>query len=146
MTKQRPHQRTDYVCFSTITTRWNDNDPYAHVNNVVYYEWFDTAINEYLIKQGVLDVAAGEVVGLVVKTGCSYFAPVSFPDVVHAGIRVARLGNSSVGYQVGIFRNDDEEAAAQGEFVHVYVNRKSRKPVPLPTPLREALTPLQIGN
>ena len=146
MTKQRPHDRSDYACFTTITTRWNDNDPYAHVNNVVYYEWFDTAINEYLIKKGVLDVENGEMVGLVVKTGCNYFVPVSFPDVIHAGIRVAKLGNSSVGYQVGIFRNDDEEAAAQGEFVHVYVNRKSRQPVSLPTPLREALKPLQIGK
>lgn len=142
MAKARQHTRNEYRYFTSITTRWNDNDPYGHVNNAVYYEWFDTAINAYLIKQGVLDIKYSEVVGLVVRTSCDYFAPVAFPDQVNVGIRVARLGNSSVRYGVGIFRNDDEQAAAQGDFVHVYVNSQDRRPVELSIDLRACLAPL----
>jgi acyl-CoA thioester hydrolase len=116
-----------------------DNDVYGHVNNVVYYSYFDTVVNGYLISSGALDIEKSEVIGLVVETQCRYFEPITFPDAVHAGLRVARLGNSSVRYEVGIFRNDEETAAAQGHFVHVYVDRESRRPTELPTEMREAL-------
>ncbi|GGB72483.1 acyl-CoA thioesterase [Blastomonas aquatica] len=135
---QRP-LRADYRAFTTITTRWSDNDIYGHVNNSVYYFWFDTAVNEYLIKAGALDIHAGETIGLVVETGCAYFAPTAFPDTIHAGIRVDHIGTSSVRYGVGLFRNDDDEAAAAGHFTHVYVGRDSRRPVALPEALRTAL-------
>lgn len=128
-----------------IVTRWMDNDVYGHVNNVVYYSYFDTVVNTYLIHRGVLDIHSGSVIGLVVETGCRYFAPLSFPDVVVAGLRVARIGNSSVRYQVGLFRNDDLEPAAQGHFTHVYVDRDSRRPVALPAPFRAALEPLLVS-
>lgn len=135
---QRP-LRAAYRAFTTITTRWSDNDIYGHVNNSVYYFWFDTAVNEYLIKAGALDIHAGETIGLVVETGCAYFAPTAFPDTIHAGIRVDHIGTSSVRYGVGLFRNDDDEAAAAGHFTHVYVGRESRRPVALPEALRTAL-------
>jgi acyl-CoA thioester hydrolase len=140
--KPTPDTRARYPHFLAITTRWNDNDPYQHVNNVVYYEWFDTVVNQYLLAHGVLDIAASPVVGLVVETKCNYFSPMSFPDLVHAGLRVAKLGGSSVRYEIGLFRNHEAVAAAQGHFVHVYVDRASSKPVPLPEPLRAALAPL----
>jgi acyl-CoA thioester hydrolase len=116
-----------------------DNDAYRHVNNVVYYSYFDTVVNQYLIEAGVLDIEASTVVGLVVETQCNYFTPITFPDAVDAGLRVARLGGSSVRYEVGLFRNDAPEASAQGHFVHVYVDRGSNRPVPLPAGLRAAL-------
>ena len=116
-----------------------DNDVYAHVNNVIYYSFFDTAVNQYLIEQGVLEIESSTVIGLVVETKCSYFSPVTFPDVVHAGLNVEKLGTSSVRYGIGLFRNDDEAAAAQGYFVHVYVDRKSREAVPVPPDMRAAL-------
>ena len=119
-----------------------DNDAYRHVNNVVYYSWFDTVVNEYLIRRGLLDVETSPVIGLVVETHCQYFSPVSFPDTVHAGMRVASLGNSSVRYEIGLFRNDDALAAAQGHFVHVYVDRASNRPVPVPSDVRQALEQL----
>jgi acyl-CoA thioester hydrolase len=119
-----------------------DNDVYGHVNNVTYYSYFDTIVNGYLIEQGALDIAASEVIGLVVETTCNYFKPVTFPDRVTGALRVARVGKSSVRYEVGIFRNDEQSAAAQGHFVHVYVNRASNRPAPLPEALRKALTPL----
>jgi acyl-CoA thioester hydrolase len=109
-----------------------DNDAYGHVNNVIYYSWFDTAVNAYLIEQGVLDVEHGETIGLVIETHCNYFAPLAFPQTVEAGIRVARLGNSSVQYEVGLFAQSEPLTAAKGHFVHVYVGRQSRRPVPLP--------------
>lgn len=120
-----------------------DNDAYGHVNNVVYYSYFDTAVNEYLIGQGALDIGKSEVIGLVVETQCRYFSPVAFPDTIHVGVRVAHMGNSSVRYELGIFRNDDDVAAAQGHFVHVYVDRASNRPTPLPQALRNALEPLR---
>jgi acyl-CoA thioester hydrolase len=138
-----PRPRADYRHFLPIQTRWMDNDAYRHVNNVVYYSWFDTVVNAYLIGRGALDPDTSSVIGLVVETRCQYFSPVSFPDMVHAGVAVAKLGRSSVRYEVGIFRNDEPQAAAQGHFVHVYVDRASNRPVPLPEALRSALAPLQ---
>lgn len=140
--KPQPDTRAAYRHFQEITTRWADNDVYGHVNNVVYYSYFDTVVNRYLIEQGVLDPAAGDTIGLVIETQCNYFGSLSFPDTVVAGLRVARLGNTSVRYEVGLFRNHETVAAAQGHFVHVYVDRQSRRPVPLPGPLRRALMPL----
>jgi acyl-CoA thioester hydrolase len=142
--KPQADPRSAYVHFQPISTRWMDNDVYGHVNNVVYYSYFDTVVNAYLIREGALDVAAGATIGLVIETQCNYFSPLSFPDTVVAGLRVARLGKTSVRYEVGLFRNDDEVAAAQGHFVHVYVDRQTRRPVPLPSALRLALQPLVI--
>lgn len=140
----RAETREAYRHFLSITTRWMDNDVYGHVNNVVYYSYFDTVVNRYLIEQGVLDPQMGNPIGLVVETQCNYFASLTFPDTVVAGLRVARLGNTSVRYEIGLFRNDETEAAAQGHFVHVYVDRDSRRPVPLPGALRTALQALRV--
>lgn len=140
--KPQAQTRDCYRHFLPITTRWMDNDVYGHVNNVVYYSYFDTVVNRYLIERGVLDIEAGDTIGLVIETQCNYFASLSFPDTVIAGLRVARLGNSSVRYEVGLFREGDDSAAAQGHFVHVYVDRQTRRPVALPEPLRKALEPL----
>lgn len=143
MSERAPAEtRAAYKSFREITTRWMDNDVYGHVNNVVYYSYFDTAVNQYLLEAGALHIAESPVIGLVVETGCRYLSPMAFPDRVTAGIRVARLGTSSVRYEVGLFRNADEQASAQGHFVHVYVERASSRPVPLPEALRQALTPL----
>lgn len=139
-----PSRRGDYRAFRTITTRWMDNDIYGHMNNVVHYSLFDSAVNGWLIEQGVLDIHDGDQIGLVVETGCRYFSEMAFPDVVTAGIRVSRLGSSSVRYEVGLFRNDEETAAAEGFFVHVYVGRKSRRSQPLNAPLRAALEGVAI--
>jgi acyl-CoA thioester hydrolase len=139
MSRATPQPRGAYPHFRRITTRWMDNDAYRHVNNVVYYSFFDTVVNQYLIEAGVLDIEASTVIGLVVETQCNYFSPITFPDAVDAGLRVAKLGGSSVRYEVGLFRNDAPEASAQGHFVHVYVDRASNRPVPLPAGLRAAL-------
>ena len=128
--------RDDYRYLTTIDTRWMDNDAYGHVNNVVYYSFFDTAVNRWLIERGVLDIAQSAAVGLVVETQCRYFAPLTFPDRVTAGLRIAHLGRSSVRYELGLFRNDDVHAAAAGHFVHVYVDRESRRSVPIPETVR----------
>jgi acyl-CoA thioester hydrolase len=138
-TRNPPAKRGDYAVFRQITTRWMDNDVYGHMNNVVHYSLFDTAVNGWLVGEGVLDIQASDQIGLVVETGCRYHAEIVFPDVVHAGIRVARLGGSSVRYEVGLFRNDEESAAAEGFFVHVYVDRQTRRPKPLNERLRAAL-------
>jgi acyl-CoA thioester hydrolase len=119
-----------------------DNDVYGHVNNVVYYSWFDTAVNAHLIEQGALDIHHGEVIGLVIETQCNYFAPLAFPDNVHAGLRVAHMGRSSVRYEVGLFAENGELAAAAGHFVHVYVDKTTRRPVPLPDKLKAVLETL----
>jgi acyl-CoA thioester hydrolase len=132
MSQQDPAKRADYPHFLSINTRWSDNDVYGHVNNVVYYSYFDTVVNEYLMRRGALDPAAGQVIGLVVETHCSYFASLAFPERVDAGLRVARLRNTSVRYEVAIFSGDSNQAAAQGYFVHVYVDRATRRPVALP--------------
>jgi acyl-CoA thioester hydrolase len=140
--RETPLRRGDYRHFHAIATRWMDNDAYGHVNNVVYYSYFDTVVNEYLIRAGVLDIEASPVIGLVVETQCRYFSELAFPQTVHAGLRVARLGTSSVRYEIGIFADDEQTACAQGHFVHVYVDRKTRRPTPLPEPLRAALEKL----
>ncbi len=134
--------RAAYRVFRPITTRWMDNDVYGHVNNVVYYSWFDTAVNAYLIEQGALDIHAGTTIGLVVETQCNYFAPLAFPQTIDAGIRVARLGSSSVRYEVGLFAQGQDLCAARGHFVHVYVDRTTRRPVALPLPLKNTLETL----
>ena len=126
-----------------MTTRWRDNDVYGHVNNVIYYAFFDTVVNQYLIEQGVLDPLNGAVIGLVVETRCHYFSPISFPDRVVAALRVEHIGNSSVRYEIGLFRNDEAVAAAQGRFVHVYVDRTTRRPAPLEDRMRAMLEPLR---
>ena len=138
----RPLPRSAWRVFRPITTRWMDNDVYGHVNNVVYYSWFDTAVNAWLIERGVLDIHAGATIGLVIETHCNYFAPLAFPQTIEAGLRVARLGTSSVRYEVGLYAQGSEFAAAQGHFVHVYVDRATRRPTPLPAPLRAALETL----
>jgi acyl-CoA thioester hydrolase len=134
--------RNSYVHFTRISTRWMDNDVYGHINNVVYYSFFDTAVNEHLIVSGCLDVANSPVIGLVVETSCRYFKPISFPAAVYAGLRVAKLGTSSVRYEIGLFLNSDETAAAEGYFVHVYVDRGTNKPVSVPDKFRLALSAL----
>ncbi len=131
--------RSDYPHFRLIPTRWMDNDVYGHVNNVVYYSWFDTVVNRYLIDEGALDIPSSPVIGFVVATSCGYFSSIAFPDDVHAGLRVAQIGTSSVRYEIGLFRNSDPHPAAAGEFTHVYVDRGSKRPIALPQPLREAL-------
>ena len=146
MTAKQPDTRTCYVHFSRITTRWNDNDVYGHVNNVVYYSYFDTVVNKFLIDGRSLDLQQSSIVGLVVETHCQYFRPIPFPDTVDAGIRVAKLGTSSVRYEIGLFRNDDQSAAARGHFVHVYVNRVTNKPVPIPDGTRVLLSTLVRGT
>ena len=135
--------RDDYRYLTTIDTRWMDNDAYGHVNNVVYYSFFDTAVNRWLIERGVLDIAQSAAVGLVVETQCRYFAPLTFPDRVTAGLRIAHLGRSSVRYEIGLFRNDDVHAAAAGHFVHVYVDRATRQSVPISETVRTAMQELR---
>ena len=143
MNRAQPEARTAYRHFTDIATRWMDNDAYGHVNNVVYYSFFDTVVNRYLIDSGVLDVARGTVIGLVVETHCNYFSPLAFPQRVDAGLRVAQVGTSSVRYEIGLFGAESPLTAARGHFVHVYVDRISRKPTPLPAPLTLALQGLQ---
>ncbi|WP_309682955.1 thioesterase family protein [Polaromonas sp.] len=128
--------RSAYKAFRPIATRWSDNDVYGHVNNVVYYSWFDTAVNGLLIERGAIDIHAGETIGLVVETQCNYFAPLAFPEAVVAGIRVAQVGASSVRYELGLFPADERQpCAARGHFVHVYVDRATRRPIALPPQL-----------
>lgn len=141
-----PGRRGDYAVFHPITTRWHDNDVYGHVNNVIYYAWFDTAVNAWAIREGLLDLAASPVVAIVAETGCRYYRPVAFPERVSVGIRVSRLGRSSVTYALGVFREEDETAAAEGHFVHVYVERATMRPVEMPTRVRAALAALQRGE
>jgi acyl-CoA thioester hydrolase len=142
--KAEANRRSDYRHFHPITTRWTDNDAYAHVNNVVYYSWFDTAANQFLSANGALDIEHSPVIGLVIETQSNYFAAVFFPDRISAGVRVAKLGNSSVRDEVGIFRGDEDTASAQGHFVHVYVDRATRKPSAIPDKMRNFLQPILI--
>ena len=144
MNKPARPTRADYKVFYPITTRWMDNDIYGHVNNVTYYSYFDTAVNRYLIEAGVLDIHAGEVIGLVIETHCNYFSPLAFPRNAEAGIRVAHLGKSSVRYEIGLFEQGEAESAACGHFVHVYVDRVSRRPTVLPEAFVQALQALQV--
>jgi acyl-CoA thioester hydrolase len=135
--------RAAYRLFRTIGSRWMDNDAYGHINNVVYYSFFDTAVNAYLIEAGALDVERGAVIGLVIETHCNYFSPLSFPQTIEAGLRVAHVGRSSVRYELGLFAAGETLSAAAGHFVHVYVDRHSRRPAALPPALLRALAPLQ---
>ena len=144
MGRVEPESRQRYAHFVSITTRWMDNDVYRHINNVHYYSFFDTAVNEYMMRRGVLDLGECPVIGLVVETGCQYFSPIAFPDTVHCGLRVAHLGTSSVRFEIGIFRNDDARAAAQGHFVHVTCDRATHRPVPMPAGMRAALEELIV--
>jgi len=139
VTRPAPCGRDAYRHFTTITTRWGDNDAYGHVNNTIYYAWFDCAVNAWLVGQGLLDIGAGDPIGLVVETGCRYFAPLSFPGEIEVGIAVDRIGNSSVTYRLGVFAQGVEMPAAEGHFIHVYVGRVDRRPVPLPSEWRTAL-------
>ena len=131
--------RGDYKRFRDLPTRWADNDIYGHVNNAAYYGFFDTAVNCFLIEEAGLDIHEGGVIGLVVETGCNYFAALAYPELVQSGIRVARIGNSSVRYEIGLFKQGEDAPAAQGHFVHVYVDRDTRRPVALPDAMRQAL-------
>ena len=141
--KQQPPGRERFRVFEQIQTRWHDNDVYQHVNNVIYYAFFDTAVNKVLVDRGVLDVASSPVVGLVIETQCKYFAPIAFPDLISVGICTTHVGNSSVRYEIGIFRNDELQASALGHFVHVYVDRATNRPVPIPDNVRKVLTDLK---
>ena len=145
MDRPPPGSRVDYPYFSVIASRWMDNDIYGHVNNVVYYSYFDTVINRYLIEIGGLDPHGDPVVGLAVETGCRFHRSLSFPDTIHAGLRVVHLGRSSVRYEVGIFRNEEPEACADGHFVHVFVDRASQRPVAIPPAMRAAFERLRMG-
>ena len=143
--KTRP-VRDDYGYFLDVPTRWMDNDLYGHVNNVVYYSYIDTVVNRYLMQQGKLDIHNGNVVGVVVDSQCSYYAAVAYPDMLSGGMRVAKLGRSSVVYEVGIFREAEPEAVAAGRFVHVFVDRKAMTPVDMPPSIRSALQRLLVGT
>ena len=138
----RDTPRSAFPHFLALPTRWMDNDSYGHVNNVNYYSFFDTAVNRYLIDRGVLDIHGDDIVGFVVETSCAYFSSISFPDTIHVGVRVARLGNSSVRYELALYRNDEPLPSAAGHFVHVYVDRRSNRSVPIPHGVRTVLQTL----
>lgn len=142
MSRPPPGNRTDYRVFRALQTRWMDNDIYGHMNNVVHYSLFDTAVNGWMIDAGVLDLQSSTTVGLVVETGCRYAEALAFPDRVTAGLRVAALGRSSVRFEIGLFRNDAQTAAAEGFFVHVHVDRKSHRPVAIDARHRAAFREL----
>jgi acyl-CoA thioester hydrolase len=144
MAEMTGETRERYPHFLAIPTRWIDNDIYGHVNNVRYYEFFDTVINRYLIEAGGLDIHNGDVIGIAVETTCSFHRSLTFPDVVNAGLRVGKLGTSSVRYEIGLFRGDDAECAATGHFVHVFVTRATQRPTPIPERIRAALEKLQL--
>jgi len=139
MTRPTPNTLHSYPHHLTIPTRWTDNDVYGHVNNSVYYFYFDTVVNKWLVDNGLLEIGKSDVIGLVVGTSCDYFSPVSFPDAVTAGLRAAKIGSSSVTYEIGLFRNDETTASAQGSFVHVYVDEKNRRPFPISDKMKEKL-------
>ena len=137
--------RADYRHFLPIQSRWNDMDRYGHVNNMVYYGYMDTVVTDFIIRKGGLDTAVSPVVGLVIESQCRYHRPISFPDMIEAGLRVGKLGNSSVRYEVGIFTQGEEAIAAHGHFIHVYVTRADNRPTPIPAGIRKALEPLVVG-
>ena len=136
--------RASYRFFYSLTTRWADNDVYGHVNNVIYYSYFDSVANRYLIEEGGLNIGTGEVVGYVVSSGCEYHSPITYPEEIDAGLRVDKLGNSSVRYGIAIFRKGESSAVAHGHFVHVFVNRDEQKSAPIPDNLRSALEKIKI--
>lgn len=139
-----PPFRAAYPAFLAIPTRWMDNDTYGHVNNVTYYSYFDTVVNEHLVRAANLDIRNGDAIGIVVETACRFHKPLSFPEIIDAGMRVARIGHSSVTYEIGLFRAEDDDAAATGRFVHVWVDRDRRRPIGVPAAVRDALAPLQV--
>ena len=143
-TRQAADHRSDYFFFAPITTRWMDNDVYGHVNNVTYYSYFDTLANTYLIEEGGLDIHHGDIVGFVVNSGCSYFAPIAYPEKIEGALRINKMGNSSVEYGIAIFKEGSSTAVAQGHFVHVFVDKESNTPCSIPTQLREALQKIQL--
>ncbi len=136
--------RADFPHFVSVSTRWTDNDVYGHVNNALYYGFFDTAINQYLIAQGKLDIIRGGVIGFAAESHCQYLQPIAFPEEIDVGLRVGKLGNSSVRYELAIFKHGEMLAAATGHFVHVFVDRETQRPVPMPEPIRTALELLRI--
>ncbi len=138
-----PAFRDGYRGFLAIPTRWMDNDTYGHVNNVTYYSYFDTVVNEHLVREGGLDIRQGPQIGIVVETACRFHKPLSFPETIDAGMRVPHIGRSSVVYEIGLFRQGDDDAAATGRFVHVWVDREHRRPVAVPEPIRAALDRLR---
>jgi len=140
--QHRTERRVDYVHYLAIPTRWMDNDIYGHVNNVIYYSYFDTVINEYLIRAGGLDIHAGSIVGYAVESTCRFHRALSFPETINAGLRVGHLGNTSVRYEIGLFRQGEDKAAATGHFVHVFVDRSTEKPAAIPAGIRACLTGL----
>ena len=143
MNRPQPPGRSEFRHWRSLTTRWSDNDAYGHVNNTIYYEWFDSAVNAWMVDQGMLDIAAGDPIALVVETSCSYFASLAFPENVDVGLAVSRLGSSSIRYRIGVFAEGSDTAAAAGEFVHVVVDRETRRSVKIPADGRaklEALT------
>jgi len=144
MSESKIESRENYFAFKPITTRWMDNDAYGHVNNVTYYSYFDTAANCYLIEEGGLDIENGSVIGFVVNSGCNYNSPIAYPEKIEAGLRVDRLGNSSVTYGLAIFKEGESQAAAQGHFVHVFVDRETNKPVAIPDKMRAALEAILV--
>jgi len=136
---ETPATRSAFKAWRTLTTRWSDNDAYGHVNNAVFYQWFDSAVNAWLIEQGMLDIIRGDPIALVVETRCRYFAPLAYPQDVEVGLAVAKLGRSSIHYRIGVFGAGEERVAAQGEFVHVVVDRMGRRPIEIPDAWREKL-------
>ena len=144
MTKRpKSDKRGTYAYFQTMTTRWMDNDSYRHMNNTTYYSFFDTIVNQYLIENGVLDIEKSPVIGLVAETTCRYFKSIGFPSKINVGLRVGHLGNSSIRYEIGLFKDDEDEASAQGHFVHVYVDRESGRPTAIPDKMKSVVAPLR---
>jgi len=146
MHAEQPQQRQAYKSVVTIPTRWLDNDIYGHVNNINYYSFFDTAIAHYLMREGSFDPWTSEIIGFCVESGCRFRKAIRFPDMVTAGLRVTRIGRSSVRYEIGLFKGDEDETAADGYFVHVFVNRQTETPEPLPAPIRSSLAQLLISS
>jgi acyl-CoA thioester hydrolase len=144
MSRPEPSRRCDYPHFHAIATRWMDNDLYGHVNNVVYYSYFDTIINAYLIREGGLDIQRGEVIGVCAESSCRFKAAFSFPEAIHCGLKVAHLGKRSVRYEIGLFKAGAATAAAEGSFVHVFVARRTMRPVEIPAGLRTALEKIKV--
>jgi len=142
MANERNRMRDGYKRFVAITTRWADNDAYAHVNNVTYYSYFDTAVNHVLVTEGAFDIERATEIGVVVETMCRFYKPLAFPDALEAGLRVTKLGRTSIRYEIGIFKKGDDEAAAAGHFVHVYVRRGDFQVVPVPEAVKRVVTPL----
>jgi len=139
VSRERPAARSEFRIWLNVTTRWADNDAYGHVNNTIFYQWFDSAVNAWMVEQGMLDIAKGDPIALVVETRCAYFAPLAFPQPVEVGLAIAELGRSSVRYRIGVFGEGESVAAAQGEFVHVVVDRANRRPVEIPAAWRTKL-------